>query len=83
MNPNDTTTGTLTPPRPEGTTIAQRVEHVRERAGEVTERLKERVRGKEEEYADLVRERPLRSLLVAAGVGAGLGLVLGVLLARR
>lgn len=59
------------------------IEPVRERVETFLRRSKERAHEMEHEFEGYVRTRPLRSVLVAAGVGAGLGLVLGVLLARR
>jgi len=72
----------LTPKAP-AENIQARTEPGRERAETVLRRSRERALEMEHELEDYVRARPLRSVLVAAGVGAGLGLVLGVLLARR
>lgn len=63
--------------------IAESVEHVREKAAGVYQRVKTRAMEKEAEFEGYVKEHPMKSVLVAAGVGAGVGLVLGVLLARR
>ena len=72
----------LTPkPPPEG--VATRAEHVLERGENLYRRSKERALRMEGEVENYVREKPVKSMLIAAGVGAGLGLVLGVLLARR
>lgn len=63
--------------------VAERIEHAREKAESLYRRSKQRVETMEGEFEDYVREKPVKSVLIAAGVGAGLGLVLGVLLARR
>lgn len=72
----------LTPKAP-GEHVADRIEHAREKAETLYRRSRERVEAMEGEFEDYVREKPVKSVLIAAGVGAGLGLVLGVLLARR
>jgi ElaB/YqjD/DUF883 family membrane-anchored ribosome-binding protein len=63
--------------------IAGTVEQVREKAAGVYHQVKTRAMEKEAEFEGYVKEHPVKSVLVAAGVGAGVGLVLGVLLARR
>lgn len=63
--------------------LGQKAEHARERVGELAHRVKERALETETEFQDYVREHPLKSVLAAAGIGAGLGLVIGALLARR
>jgi ElaB/YqjD/DUF883 family membrane-anchored ribosome-binding protein len=63
--------------------LAEKAEHVRERAGDLYQRVKSRAAEKEAEFEGYVKDHPVKSVLVAAGVGAGVGLVLGVLLARR
>ena len=69
---------------PDGTSeLAGTVEHVRERAGDVYERAKSRLMEKEAKFEGYVKEHPVRSVLVAAGIGAGVGLLFGVLLTRR
>ncbi|NOT31107.1 MAG: DUF883 family protein [Planctomycetes bacterium] len=89
MTTTSATEKILTPARPgmEGdsfaTTLGQRVEHARERVGEVAHRVKERALEKEQVFEGYVRLHPVKSVLVAAGIGAGLGLVIGTLLARR
>jgi len=55
----------------------------RERAEGLLRRTRERAVQTEERLEDYVRDHPLRSVLIASGVGAGLGLVFGILLARR
>ena len=63
--------------------LAEAVEHAREKAAGVYQRVKTRAIEKEAELEGYVKEHPVKSVFVAAGVGAGVGLVLGVLLARR
>ena len=68
---------TLTPVRPAlADEAAGLLEHARER-------LKERAQQKVEPFESYVREHPVKSVLVAAGIGAGVGLVIGALVARR
>jgi ElaB/YqjD/DUF883 family membrane-anchored ribosome-binding protein len=63
--------------------LADTVEHARETAAGVYQRAKARAMQKEAEFEGYVKEHPVKSVLVAAGVGAGVGLVIGALLARR
>lgn len=49
----------------------------RERLHDVYVKGKERLKGVELRAEDYVREKPVRSLLIAAGVGATLGFLLG------
>jgi len=77
----DTADKVLTPKAPDR--IQAGIEQAHERAESVLRRTKDRAIEMEHELEGYVRERPLKSVLIAAGVGAGLGLVLGVLLARR
>jgi len=72
----------LTPKAP-SESVAGHVEHAREKAENLYRRGKERAAEMEGELENYVREKPVKAVLIAAGVGAGLGLVLGVLLARR
>jgi ElaB/YqjD/DUF883 family membrane-anchored ribosome-binding protein len=44
---------------------------------------KEKALELEHKFEDKIREKPIKSVLLAAGVGAGVGLLLGVVLARR
>jgi len=75
---------TLTPARPAlADEAAGLLEHARERAGALTQRVKEGARQKEEQFEGYVREHPVKSVLVAAGIGAGVGLLIGALVARR
>ena len=75
----DTADKVLTPKSPPENLAA----HAREEAEHLYRRSKERALALEGEFEDYVREKPMKAVLIAAGVGAGLGLVLGVLLARR
>jgi ElaB/YqjD/DUF883 family membrane-anchored ribosome-binding protein len=63
--------------------ITGTVERMREKAAGVYQRVKSQTMEKEAEFEGYVKEHPVKSVLVAAGVGAGVGLVLGTLLARR
>lgn len=58
---------------------AEKVGEARERMGALYERGKERAMEWEGNFENFVSERPLRSVLIAAGIG----LVVGALLARR
>ena len=59
------------------------VDEVRERSRTLYSQAKERARGFEHDYEDYVRSHPMRSTAVALGVGFGVGLLIGVLAARR
>jgi ElaB/YqjD/DUF883 family membrane-anchored ribosome-binding protein len=63
--------------------LGQKVEHARERVGEMAQRVKERAVEEEARFEDYIRQHPVKSVLVAAGIGAGVGLVIGALLGRR
>jgi len=63
--------------------LAERVEHARESAEGLYRRSRDRAVQFEREFEGYVAGHPLKSVLIAAGIGAGVGLVLGVLLARR
>lgn len=63
--------------------LTGKVEHARERASGAYERVKTRLMEKEAKFEGYVQEHPVRSVLVAAGIGAGVGLLFGVLLSRR
>jgi ElaB/YqjD/DUF883 family membrane-anchored ribosome-binding protein len=78
----DTADKVLTPKSP-AERVQTGIEEARDKAESVLRRSKERALEIEHDLEDYVRERPVKSVLVAAGVGAGIGLVLGVLLARR
>lgn len=77
----------LTPARADGgatsATLGARVDEIQERAGDLYQRTKKRALEVEGDVEHYVQEKPMKSVLIAAGVGAGIGLVLGVLLARR
>jgi len=66
-----------------GTSLGGRIDQARERATGVYERARSRVMDKEAELEGYVRVHPVRSVLVAAGIGAGVGLLFGVLASRR
>jgi len=70
-------------PKSPAENVAARVDQAREKAESVYRRSKERALEMEGEFEDYVRAKPVKSVLIAAGVGAGIGLVLGVLLGRR
>ena len=59
--------------------VQEKVAHARERLGAMYERGKERALQWEGNFENYVSERPLRSVLIAAGVG----LLLGALISRR
>lgn len=77
----------LTPARTDGAsakpTLGTRVDELQDRAEGLYQRTKERALRVEGDVERIVQEKPMKSVLVAAGIGAGIGLVLGVLLARR
>ena len=66
-----------------GHTMAEKVGQARELAGELYRGVKSRAMEKEAQFEGYVKEHPVKSVLTAAGIGAGVGIVLGVLLARR
>jgi ElaB/YqjD/DUF883 family membrane-anchored ribosome-binding protein len=63
--------------------VAETFEDLRDRAGEMVRRAKDRTLLEEHKLEDYVGEHPLKSVVVAAGIGAGVGLLAGLLLARR
>jgi ElaB/YqjD/DUF883 family membrane-anchored ribosome-binding protein len=63
--------------------VAETLEHVRDTAGQLYRRAKDQALEKERRVEGYVQEHPWKSMLIAAGVGAGIGLLAGVLLARR
>ena len=74
---------TSTPREPMAPSMGESLDHLRERAGDLYRRAKERTIEQEHRVEDYVGQHPLKSVLVAAGVGAGFGLLAGFLLARR
>src|SRR5262245_24384912 len=52
---------------------AERLAEARERVGDVLTRTRDRAVEMQEQFEDYVQERPIKSVLVAAGVGAGIG----------
>lgn len=77
------TADTILTPKSTPESVSGRLEQAREKVEGVYRRSRDRAVAMEGELEDYVREKPLKSMLIAAGVGAGIGLVLGVLLARR
>ena len=63
--------------------VHEGLEHAHERANNLYRRGKDRAVELEHRMEDRIREKPMKSVLVAAGVGAGVGLLLGIVLARR
>lgn len=63
--------------------LQDKADQLRQTAQTLYQRGKERALQWEENLEDTISEQPMRSVLVAAGVGAVVGLLLGVALARR
>jgi ElaB/YqjD/DUF883 family membrane-anchored ribosome-binding protein len=59
------------------------VHRARERVSDAYQKVKDRGVEKEQEFEEYVHDHPVTSVLVAAGIGAGVGLIAGVLLGRR
>jgi len=59
--------------------VRRELDRVREAAGEMVDRGRESVERVRENVSDRVRERPLTSVLIAGGIG----MLLGMLAARR
>ena len=87
-------TATLNPPPPvrearetrpllDTEQLQEKVRTVKNRAKNLYELNKDRVVEWEEGVEGYVRERPLKSMAIAAGVGAGIGLIVGLFLFRR
>lgn len=70
-------------PKSPGERLQSELDKACETAETVLTRTRNRAVKIEHDLEEYVRERPLKSALIATGVGVGLGLVLGVLLARR
>lgn len=93
MNTQSTIQGDVIPAQPRKTmtegaqimkeALGERVGELRDSSKGVLNRGKERLQQWENNMEDKVREHPMRSVLIAAGVGAAVGLVLGVVLAKR
>jgi ElaB/YqjD/DUF883 family membrane-anchored ribosome-binding protein len=67
----------------EDTPLAERVGNVRERARNLYQRTRERAVELEGHFEDYVREHPVKSVVLASAIGAGVGLLVGVLVSRR
>ncbi len=63
--------------------MAEKVDQGRAKAQQLYHRTKDRATQLEGRFEGYVQERPLKAMLIAAGVGAGVGLILGALVARR
>jgi ElaB/YqjD/DUF883 family membrane-anchored ribosome-binding protein len=63
--------------------VAEKVAQGRQKAERYVRATKDRAVELEDRFEGYVQERPLKALLVAAGVGAGVGLLLGALIGRR
>jgi len=59
--------------------VRRELDHLRERAGEIVERGKSKAIELKDGVADRVSERPMAAILVAAGVG----LLVGIMVGRR
>ena len=65
-----------------GEKTAEKLGEMRDRIGEYTQETLETARRLEARFEDVVRERPLTSLLIAAGVSAAVGALIGYFAAR-
>lgn len=61
----------------------EKMEQARGRVENLYHRAKDRAVDLEGEVEDYVTTHPMRSVLTAAGIGAGIGILLSVLLSRR
>jgi ElaB/YqjD/DUF883 family membrane-anchored ribosome-binding protein len=64
-------------------TLGESLDQLRDRAGDLYGRAKDRAIAQEHRLENYVEQHPIKSVLVAAGVGAGFGLLAGFLMARR
>lgn len=62
---------------------AEKLEGARERVRGLYNKTRDRAAEFEGQMEDYVKDNPMRSVLIAVGVGAGLGLLFGVLFSRR
>lgn len=56
--------------------LEEKVQHIRDSARDVYTRGKDKVQAMEEGFEDYVKERPIKSILVAAGIGVLIGFFL-------
>jgi ElaB/YqjD/DUF883 family membrane-anchored ribosome-binding protein len=80
----------LTPNRPgmEGgdvgaNALVEKAELVKERARNLYQRTRERAVELEGDFEGYVKEHPVKSVLLASAIGAGVGLLVGVLVSRK
>jgi ElaB/YqjD/DUF883 family membrane-anchored ribosome-binding protein len=79
----DGTQAELDSPAQDKGPMTERVDQGRQKAERLYRRTKDRATELEGKFEGYVQERPLKAMLIAAGVGAGVGLILGALVARR
>ena len=63
--------------------VAEKIAQGRQKAERYVRSTKDRAVEFEDRFEGYVQEQPLKALLIAVGVGAGVGLLLGALIARR
>ena len=68
---------------PEQGPMAEKLDQGRRKVQQLYRRTQDRATELEGKVEGYVQERPLQALLIAAGVGAGVGLILGAWVARR
>ncbi len=61
----------------------EKYEHARDRAENLYHRAKDRAMDFEGEVEDYVTTHPMKSVLTAVGIGAGVGVLLSLLFSRR
>jgi ElaB/YqjD/DUF883 family membrane-anchored ribosome-binding protein len=66
-----------------GSTISDAASAVREAALEKIERGKDKVRDVRRSIGSRVQEQPIKSVLLALGIGAGVGVLVAYMLRRR
>jgi ElaB/YqjD/DUF883 family membrane-anchored ribosome-binding protein len=62
---------------------SEKLAETRGRVSDLLDRTKDRASEMQDQFEGYVQERPLKSVLIAAGVGAAVGVLVGVLAARR